>query len=58
MEHNFTNLSENTDYTVYYMATNEDPKFFLERTPIFNLTSRTKPRIKFDILETGKGSGY
>jgi len=41
LSYNFTNLQEHTYYTLFYVATNEDPKYFLERTPIFNTTIKT-----------------
>ncbi len=41
LEYNFTNLKEYTYYTIFYVAANEDPMYFLERTPIFNTTVKT-----------------
>ena len=44
---------------MYYAITNEDPKFFLERTPIYNLTIRTKERetfLKVNLIESEEGN--
>ena len=41
LTYNFSGLSNHTYYTVFYMATNEDPRFFLEKTAIKNVTTKT-----------------
>ena len=38
---NFTDLEMYTDYCLYYLATNEDPRFLLDRTSILETSTTT-----------------
>ena len=57
LSYNFTGLKDTTYYTLFFLGTNEDPQYLLNRLSVTNVSAKTGTLL-VDVKFPGNGSNH